>query len=76
MPRIPVIKVKDFCELLVKYGCVEVSIRGSHHKIHNPSTGMTSIVAVHSSQDLDRGSFTGILGQLGIDLGEFLKFIS
>jgi len=61
MPRILIIKSKEFYELLVKYSCVEVSIRGSHHKIYNSKSRRTSIIAVHSSKDLDKGSFSGVL---------------
>lgn len=75
MPKIPVIKAKIFLRFLTKYGCEEVSIRGSHHKIFNPETNRTSVVAVHGSEDLDKGSFSGILNQLEIDVNDFLKFI-
>ena len=76
MPKIPIIKAKDFLKRLLDYGCVEVGVRGSHHKIHNPNTNRTSTVAVHGGDDLDKGSFSGILGQLGIDVDDFIDFIS
>ena len=76
MPKIPIIKAKDFYNYLVKYGCIEVSVRSSHHKIHNPKNGKTSVVAIHSGKDVERGSFSGVLRQLGIDVEEFIKFIN
>jgi len=76
MPNIPVIKAKDFLKLLLKYGCEETSVRGSHHKIFNPDTNRTSIIAIHGGQYLDKGSFSGILRQLGIDIEEFLLFMN
>ena len=75
MPKIPIIKTKSFIELLIKYGCSEISVRGSHHKIFNPRTNRTSVVAIHGGQDLDKGSFSGILRQLDIDIEDFLEFI-
>ena len=75
MPKIPVIKAKDFIKFLLKYGCDEISVRSSHHKIFNPVTNMTSVVTVHGGEDLDKGSFSGILNQLGIDTDDFLKFM-
>ena len=75
MPKIPVVKAKDFFSFLLKYGCDKISVRGSHHKMFNPKTNMTSIVSVHGGQDLDRGSFSGALSQLGIDVNDFLEFI-
>jgi len=76
MPRIPIIKAKDFHKHLLKYGCVGTNITGSHHRIYNPKTNKYSTVAIHAAKDLDKGSFSGILGQLGIDVNEFIDFIS
>jgi len=75
MPNIPIIKAKDFLKFLVKYGCEEISMRGSHHKIFYDVTNKTSVVAIHGGQDLDKGSFSGILNQLDIDIEDFLEFI-
>ena len=76
MPRIPVLKAKDFYNFLLKYGCIAVSIKGSHHKIFNPKTGKTSVVTIHSGKDFDKGSFSGVVSQLGIDIEDFVNFIS
>ena len=73
MPKIPIVKGKDFLKMLDKYGCDPVSVRGSHHKVFNPKTNKTSVVTVHGGQDLDKGSLKGILNQLDID--DFLDFI-
>jgi predicted RNA binding protein YcfA (HicA-like mRNA interferase family) len=75
MPKIPIIKAKEFFRHLVRFGCDEVSVRGSHHKIHNPQTNKTSVVSIHSGADVDKGTFSGVLNQLGIDTGIFLDFI-
>ena len=76
MPRIPVIKAKDFHKHLVDYGCVGTRVRGSHHRVYNPQTNKHSTVAIHGGDDLDKGSFSGILNQLDIDVDDFLDFIS
>ena len=75
MPRLPVVPPKEFFRLLAKYGCQRISIRGSHHKLFNPATGMTSVVSVHSGRDVDKGTFADVLSQLGIDVQEFLDFM-
>jgi len=75
MPKIPVIKAKDFCDYLIRYGCEEVSIRSSHHKIRNPKNGKVSVVTIHTGKDIDKGAFASTLGQLGIDTDDFLNFI-
>ena len=75
MPKIPIVKSEDFYKYLLKYGCTSVGVRGSHHKICNPKTNKVSIVAVHIGKDFDRGSFLGVLNQLGIDVDDFAAFI-
>ena len=76
MPRIPIIKAKDFYSYLLKYGCTDVSIKGSHHKVCYPLTNKVSAVTVHAGKNFDKGSFAGVLKQLGIDIEDFINFIS
>ena len=76
MPKIPIIKSERFIDYLIKFGCIEVSVRGSHHKVSNPMTGNTSVVAIHSGKDIDKGSFSGVINQLGIDIDKFISFIN
>ena len=75
MPKIPIIKAKDFYAQLIKYGCVAVSVKGSHHKLQNPKTSKVSVVAIHGGKDVDRGAFSAVISQLGIDINEFIEFI-
>ena len=75
MPKIPIIKAKDFFKYITKFGCSEVSTRGSHHKIKNNKNGKISVVAIHSNEDMYPGMFQGILKQLDIDVNEFINFI-
>jgi predicted RNA binding protein YcfA (HicA-like mRNA interferase family) len=72
MPKIPVISVREFIHRLERYGCVLVSVKGSHHKVQNPKTNKVSIVSVHAGKDLSKGAFAGTLQQLGIDINNFL----
>jgi len=76
MPKIPRIKAKDFFKYLVRYGCTELSIRGSHHKIRNDKNNKISIVAIHSNEILLPSMFSAILKQLDIDVNEFIDFIN
>ncbi|MDR1328940.1 MAG: type II toxin-antitoxin system HicA family toxin [Oscillospiraceae bacterium] len=75
MHKLPVIKAKDMYGLLIQYGCEEKTVRGSHHKIYNPKTGRTSVIAIHSGKDVTRAVFAAILAQLGIDIDDFVRFI-
>jgi len=76
MPKLPILRAKDFLKYLIAFGCEEVSVRGSHHKVYNPESGMTTVVSVHSGIDLKKSMLAGILNQLGIDVEEFLDFIA
>ena len=73
MPKIPIIPGKDYVKALEKYGCDLISIRGSHHKMFNPTNNETSIVAVHAGKDIGKGAFSSTLKQLGIDVDDFIK---
>jgi mRNA interferase HicA len=71
MPKSPVLRSGDFLKRLERYGCVVVSVRGSHHKVRNPETGKTSVVPMHGGTDLKKALLAVILTQLGIDADEF-----
>ena len=75
MPNLPVLRAKDFLKHLISFGCEEVGVNGSHHKVHNPESGMTTVVAVHGGIDLKKSMLAAALKQLGIDINEFLEFI-
>lgn len=75
MPKIPRVKAKDFFKYLLKYGCTEISINGSHHKIRNNKNNKISVVAIHSSEILFPAMFSAILKQLDIDIEDFIRFI-
>jgi predicted RNA binding protein YcfA (HicA-like mRNA interferase family) len=75
MPKIPIVKARDFYRYLLKYGCEHVSINGSHFKLRNPRTGKPSTIPVHGGNDLGKGLFADILSQLGIDADDFLDFM-
>lgn len=76
MSKIPIIKAKDFFKYITKFGCTEISIRGSHHKIKNNKNGRVSVVAIHSGEDLYPPMFQAIIKQLDIDINEFINFIN
>lgn len=74
MPKIPIIKPKDFLAYLLKFDCNIVNVKGSHYKIVNNKNNKISVLPLHS-EDLKRGTFAGILKQLDIDIDEFINFI-
>jgi len=74
MNKLPVVSGKEFLRLLLKYGCVLESVRGSHFKITNPSNGMWTIIPIHGNKDLSRGFTLNVLkNQLSIDVDKFVE---
>lgn len=67
MQKIPAMSAKDFIKALVKYGCQEISINGSHHKIRNPANDRITVIPVHGGRDIKKNLLLAILCQLGID---------
>lgn len=61
MPMTP----KQIIKLLEQNGFVFVGANGSHAKYHNPTTGKTTTVPVHT-KDLKVGTEKNILKQAGI----------
>ena len=61
MPMTP----KQMIRLLEKHGFQEVKQRGSHKKMFNPTTKLTTIVPMHN-KDLGKGLEREILKQAGL----------
>ena len=75
MPKIPIVKAKDFYDYILKYGCCLVNVTGSHHKVMNTVNKLTSVVPIHVGKDLKKGLFAKILRDLNIDIDDFLDFM-
>ena len=75
MPRIPVIKAKDFYKFILKYGCENIGITGSHHRVMNTRNNQVSVIAIHGGRDLAPPLFAKTLKDLGIDINDFLAFM-
>ena len=76
MPKLPIMSGKKLHDYLIKYGCVDVSSKGSHFRIENPKNGKRAPIPIHSNEDIGRGLSHRILKELEIDIDDFLKFTS
>ena len=76
MNKIPILSAKDFYRFLIAYGCVLVSSRGSHFKVRYPKKNKVAPIPVHAGRDIKRKFMKDILVELGIDIDDFLGFIS
>jgi predicted RNA binding protein YcfA (HicA-like mRNA interferase family) len=68
----PSISGKRLIKVLSAFGFETVRIKGSHHFIRHPD-GRTSVVPVHSNEDISKGLFRKILKDCEITLEEFLN---
>ena len=76
MPKLPIIRGKDFYDLLLKYGCIHIRIaKSSHFIVENPDNNNRSPVPIHAGKNIGKGLFASILKQLGIDIDDFLDFM-
>jgi len=75
MPKLPVIPAKELLRLVLKYGCILHSIRGSHFNVYNPNNNKRSTIPIHGKRDLSKAFFANILNQLDIDVDDFLEFM-
>jgi len=75
VPKIPVIKAKDFYKYLLKYDCEHLGTNGSHHRIKNVHNNKMSVVAIHGGRDLAPPLFAKTLKDLDININDFLDFI-
>ena len=75
MPKIPVVKAKDFYKYILKYGCKSIGVTGSHHRVMNMRNNQVSVIAIHGGRDLAPPLFAKTLKDLDIDINDFLDFI-
>jgi len=73
MPNIPVVSAKEFLRMLLRYGCILISIQGSHFKVENPANKLRATVPVHANKDISKGFAKAILDQLDINVDDFFS---
>ena len=75
MPKIPVVKAKEFYNYILKYNCKLIGVTGSHHRVKNIRNNQVSVIAIHGGRDLAPPLFAKTLKDLGIDIDDFLDFM-
>jgi len=71
LPRLVVISGREACEILARYGFVEVRQRGSHIIMQKVLARGTLTVPVPDHPELRRGTLRAIIRQSGIARKEF-----
>lgn len=74
MTNLPVLKAKDLVRILKKFGFKEMRQKGSHLFFQH-SDGRTTLVSMHSGEDIGRGLLRQILREIELSPDEFLKLL-
>ena len=72
--RLPILKAKDLIRVLNKFEFKEMRQRGSHLFFQH-SDGRTTIVPIHSGEDIGRGLLRQILREIDVSPDEFLDLL-
>ena len=72
MSRLPILKAKKIIKVLNILGFQLIRKKGSHHFFRHPD-GRTTVVPIHSGEDISRGLLREILKDIEISPKEFLK---
>ena len=74
MSGLPILNTKDLIRVLKKIGFQEMRQKGSH-RFFMHSDGRTTLVSIHSNEDIGRGLLRQILREIEITPDEFMKLL-
>ena len=74
MSRLFPVSAKRLQPLLIDLGFVLIRQKGSHQFWQHPD-GRSTVLPVHSGEDVGKGLLRAIVNQLELDVDEFLKKI-
>ena len=72
MTNLPTLKAKDLIRILKKMGFKEMRQKGSHLFFQHPE-GRTTLVSIHSGEDIGRGLLRQILREIELLPEDFLN---
>jgi predicted RNA binding protein YcfA (HicA-like mRNA interferase family) len=76
MPKLPVISGKKLLKLLKQAGYLEVRKKGSHVFVEHQSFERTTVIPIHSNEDLGKGILKSILSDLEMTVEELIELIN
>lgn len=74
MPKLPNVKGKKLVKVLGKIGWYLDHIQGSHYILRN-ERGKKVTIPVHGNSDIPKGTFLGILNDIGISKEDLVKLL-
>lgn len=75
MPKLPVIKDRQFIKAIKMLGFVEHQERGTSHLVFKHPDGRRTTVARHQGKDIPRGTLRAIIRDLNISIVEFINIL-
>ena len=74
MTNLPTLKAKDLIRILKKMGFKEMRQKGSHLFFQHPND-RTTLVSIHSGEDIGRGLLRQILREIELSPDDFLNLL-
>ncbi len=74
MPKLPIVKAREFIRVLEKLGFYHFHQVGSHAQFKN-TAGLKVTVAIHGSRELGRKTIKGILDDINVSVEEFIELL-
>jgi len=71
MPKITPLPAKKMLKILKALGFGLLRVKGSHHFYHHHETGKSTVVPVHSNDDLGVGLLCEIIRDIDISIDEY-----
>lgn len=71
--RLPLLKARELIRILNRLDFVLLRQKGSHAFFRHSQNGRSTIVPMHSGEDIDRGLLHTILKEIDVSPEEFLK---
>jgi predicted RNA binding protein YcfA (HicA-like mRNA interferase family) len=75
MPKLPMVKDRDFIRVLKKLGFFECPERGSSHIMFRHQDGRRAIISRHAGKDIPKGTLQGIMKDIRLSVKEFQKLL-
>lgn len=75
MPKLPVLSGRKLLKILVAHGYRMVRQKGSHVFVENADGSLSTVIPVHSNEDLGKGILKSILNDFELSMEDILRMI-
>ncbi len=75
MAKLPVLSGKKLLQILKKHGFVVIRQKGSHVFVQNLERNLSTIIPLHSNEDLGKGLLRAILNDLDLGVEDLVKML-